>query len=363
VNRASRRRIVELAEVRVMREDRTTLSLDRLDVREGEILVVIGPNGGGKSTLLRVMGLLETPAAGSVRFLDRPVSAGDLGARRQMATVFQEPLLVDATVFDNAALGLRFRRRPADEVTVAVGRWLDRLGIGHLAHRRARTLSGGEAQRVALARALVLRPALLMLDEPFSALDQPTREALITELGRILREDRVTTVLVTHDRGEALSLGDRVAAMIGGKIRQVDEAARVFRAPVSEAVARFVGVETIVDCVVAGIDGDVVVLEVAGQRVEVAGEAKPGDAVRLCIRPEDVTLMTAPLAATSRRNHLAGRIRESTPAGAHVRTVVDCGFPLVALLTRRSADDLGLADGVPVVAAFKATAAHIIPRD
>ena len=281
-----------------------------------------------------------------------------------MASVFQDPLLVDATAFDNVALGLRFRGLSRGEIAPRVQRWMDRFGIGHLAGRRARTLSGGEAQRTALARALVLQPALLLLDEPFSALDQPTRDALIAELGHILRHDRITTVLVTHDRGEAMALGDRVAAMMDGHILQLDDASRLFRAPVSEAVARFVGVETIVDGRIVAAGDGLLTLEVAGQKIEVAAsQGQVGDDVRLCVRPEDVTLgVPGEVCLSSSRNQLTGAITQLLPSGTQVRVLVDCGFPLVALVTHRSVEEMSMVEGMAVVASFKASAAHVIPR-
>ena len=217
------------------------LDVPALDVRAGEILAVLGPNGAGKSTLLRVLGLLERPAVGTVRVGGEEVRpARVLALRRRMASAFQEPLLADASVLDNVGLGLRFRGVAAAERRMRSMRWLDRFGIASLAPRPARTLSGGEAQRTALARALVLEPELLLLDEPFSALDQPTREDLLGELSRILREDARTTVFVTHDRVEALALSDRLAVMMDGRVLQLDDTRRVFGAPVSETVARFV---------------------------------------------------------------------------------------------------------------------------
>lgn len=357
--------VVELEGVRVVHGERAVVDVGHLAVRAGELLVVIGPNGSGKSTLLRVLGLLEAPTAGSVRFRGQPVARRDLlTMRRQMASVFQDPLLVDATAFDNVALGLRFRGLSRGEVVPPVQRWMDRLGIGHLAARRARTLSGGEAQRTALARALVLQPAVLLLDEPFSALDQPAREALIVELGRILRHDRITTVLVTHDRGEAMTLGDRVAVIMDGRILQLDDAPRLFRAPASEAVARFVGVETIVDGRVVEAGDGLLTLDVAGQKIEVAaGGGQIGEGVRLCVRPEDVTLaVPGEVSLSSSRNQLTGTVTQLLPSGAQVRALVDCGFPLVALVTHRSVEEMAMIEGMPVVASFKATAAHVIPR-
>jgi molybdopterin-binding protein len=356
--------VVSLTGVRVSYRDAPVLAVDRLDLREGEVLAVIGPNGSGKSTLLRVVGLLEPPSAGEVRFRGRLVEAAHaLSERRQMAMVFQQPLLADTSVNRNVGLGLRFRGVARAEQSARVQRWLDRLSIGGLGHRAARTLSGGEAQRVALARALVTSPDVLLLDEPFAALDQPSRAALITDLGGILRMDHVTTLFVTHERGEAQTFADRVAVMLGGRLHQIDETARVFGAPVSEAVARFVGVETIVPGVVVTHEGGVTVVDVAGRKVEVAARANPGEAVRLCLRPEDVTLMhpSERASLSSARNHLAGTIATVTPTSAHVRVVVDCGFPLVAAVTPRSVDDLALVPGAAITAVFKASAAHLLP--
>jgi tungstate transport system ATP-binding protein len=334
------------------------------------VLAVIGPNGAGKSTLLRVMALLEAPTRGRV-LVDGELVTGAraLALRRRMASAFQEPLLADATVADNVAMGLRFRGVPPAEVRARVARWLDRFGIAALAARQARTLSGGEAQRTSLARALVLEPALLLLDEPFSSLDQPTREVLLGELRRILREDARTTVLVTHDRGEALALGDRVAVMMDGRLCQVDETSAVFRAPATAAVARFVGVETIVEGAVWAVRdrltgvavGEVIIL--AEQRALAEQHAEPGERVRVCVRAEDVTLTVGPARAAdaaSAENHLCGRLVGFHSAGAHVRVVIDCGFPLVALSTRRAVDDLRLRDGAVVTAHFRAGAVHLL---
>jgi tungstate transport system ATP-binding protein len=355
--------VVELHGVQVSRGGRTVLEIPELAVEAGQVLAVIGPNGAGKSTLLRVMGLLEAPAAGTVRFQGERVSPSDgLAVRRRMASVFQEPLLADTTVRDNAALGLRFRGVDPGRAALRVETWLARLGIAHLASRQARTLSGGEAQRTALARALVLEPDLLLLDEPFSALDQPTREALLEDIARILRQERITTVLVTHDRAEAMTLGDRVAVLLGGRVVQVDEAAQVFRAPISEDVARFVGVETIFDGQVVEWAGDLALVDVGGQMVEVAQRAAPGERVRLCVRPEDVTIFPGgPKPGGTREfNRLGGRVQRLVPSGPHVRVIIDCGFPLVALVTQRSVEELGFVAGSQVTAHFKASAPHLL---
>ena len=355
--------VLGLRNVRRRYAARDALDVPALDVFAGEVLAVIGPNGAGKSTLLRLLGLLERPDAGVVLVAGRAVDAGDaLAERRRMATVFQEPLLADASVADNVGMGLRFRGVPASAAAPRVARWLARLDVAVLARRPARTLSGGEAQRVALARALVLEPEVLLLDEPFSGLDAPTRAALLTDLGAILRADKTTTVLVTHERGEALALADRVAVLIGGRLRQVDETARVFYAPVAEDVARFVGVETLVTGRVLQSDGGVTAVDAGGRVVEVAAVATAGATVRLAIRPEDVTLEPAGagLRRTSARNALDGVIARVTPSTHAMHVTVDVGFPLVAAVTTRSVRELALAPGARVCAVFKASAAHLI---
>ncbi len=315
--------VVELAGISVEREGRVVLDVPALTVLPGEVLAVIGPNGAGKSSLLRVMGALESPAAGTVRFQGLAVSAAQaLAVRRRMASVFQEPLLADATVFDNVAMGLRFRGADRARIEAQVARWLTRFEIAALAGRQARTLSGGEAQRAALARALVVEPELLLLDEPFSALDAPTREGLIDDLGRVLRAERITTVLVTHDH-EAV-VGCRVLSSIGG----------------------------------------VSTIEVGGQTMEVEQRAEPGEEARLCLRAEDVTLKTGtpPPGASLPPNRLKGAVSRLHPVGLHVRVAVDCGFPLTALVTHRAVEELGLGEGVEVTVQFKATAPHLLLR-
>jgi tungstate transport system ATP-binding protein len=357
-----RRPILAARDLEIRRGTHVVLRVPALDVRPGEVLAVIGPNGAGKSSLLRVLALLEAPAAGELSFAGETVAFRSrrlLALRRRMAVVFQEPLLCDTTVERNVALGLRLRGIAS---RAAVARWLERLGVAHLRDRPAHALSGGEAQRVSLARALVLDPEVLFLDEPFAGLDPPTRTALRAELRTILAETRATAVFVTHDRDEALALGDRVAVLLRGEVAQLDVPERVFGFPADEEVARFVGVETLLAGTVDGAADGVVVARVAGGTVEVVGEARAGERVLVCLRPEDVALARADALPSSVRNHLVGRITAVVPLGFVVRVVVDCGAPVVAVVTRRSAEELGLAAGERVIASFKATAAHLLRR-
>jgi tungstate transport system ATP-binding protein len=204
----------------VRRGGQAILDVPALAVRPCEVLAVVGPNGAGKSTLLQVMALLLAPDAGEVCFHGALVDArrDPVPVRRRMAVVFQEPLLFDTSVFENVASGLRLRGVARAAIREGVVAWLERLGIAHLAGRAARTLSAGEARRASLARALVLEPELLLLDEPFGALDYPTRQALLGELPPLVAAARTTTVLVTHDPTEARALATRAIALHAGRI-------------------------------------------------------------------------------------------------------------------------------------------------
>lgn len=232
---------LEVRDLLIRRGGRDLLRIERLAIQRGEIVVLVGPNGAGKSTLMTALALIDRPATGTILLDGVPVDwrHGALAARRRLAVVFQEPLLFDTTVAENVASGLKLRGIGRREREPRVRHWLERLDISHLAARQARTLSGGEAQRTSLARALVLEPELLLLDEPFAALDAPTREALADDLLPLLRETATTTLLVTHDRDEALDLGDRLAVIMDGKLAQVDTPERVMAAPANDDVAAF----------------------------------------------------------------------------------------------------------------------------
>jgi molybdopterin-binding protein len=340
---------------------REVLRVEALGVSAGEVLAVIGPNGAGKSTLVQALGLLLEPAAGQVFFDGEPVDGDRLRYRRRMAVVFQEPLLLDTTVEANVATGLALRGVRGEEQRRRVSEWLDRFGIAHLAKRSARTLSGGEAQRTSLARALVLEPEVLLLDEPFSALDAPARQALTDDLDGVLGATGIATVFVTHDRAEALRLGDRVGVLMGGRLRQAGPPEEVFAAPADEEVAAFVGIETIVPGRVLSVESGLASVDVAGHTVEAGAPPGVADQVLVCLRPEDIILSRrAGHERTSARNALPATVRRVLPSGHFVRVELDAGFPLVALITRQSLEELSLAPGAEVMASFKATAVHLI---
>jgi len=233
--------LVEIHDLLVKRGNHPALQLDELTIIEGEVLAVVGPNGAGKSTLLLTLARLLRPEHGKILFNSQQVSVeSDTSYRRRIALVMQDPLLFVASVFDNVASGLHFRGISNDVIRRDVPLWLERMGVGHLSKRRAGELSGGEAQRVSLARALVLKPQLLLLDEPFSALDPPTRSRLLEDLSTLLGETATTTVFVTHDLNEAAQLAGRMAVIVGNRLRQVGIPEDVFSKPVDQDVAQFV---------------------------------------------------------------------------------------------------------------------------
>jgi ABC-type sulfate/molybdate transport systems ATPase subunit len=242
-------------DLRVRAHGRELLHVPALDVAAGEVLAVLGPNGAGKSTLLRALGHLVIRSGGLHRggdvLLDgRPAGAREL--RAAVAAVLQRPILRRGTVAANAAAGLRLRGVGRAEARRRSAPWLDALGVGHLAGRSARTLSGGEAQRVAIARALAVTPRVLLLDEPFAGLDATTRADLLADLHTVLAGLDTATVLVTHDRHEAVALAGHTALLVAGRIRQLGPTGHVLDQPVDADCARLVGFTNVLPPAVTG---------------------------------------------------------------------------------------------------------------
>jgi len=268
--------LLEVRDLVVTRANRRILAVDELTIRKGETLAIVGPNGAGKSTLLLALAGLLRPDRGSMVFEGAPVvPARDLAYRRRIGLVFPAPLLLSTSVFGNVAAGLRFRGVGAAETRDRVEHWLERLAIAHLRDRPASQLSSGEAQRTSLARALVLDPHLLLLDEPFVALDGTTRAQLLDDFERLRVEAPTTLVLVTHHLHEAARLGDRLAILLEGRIRQCDVTERVMTSPVDADVAAIVQTEARVrGHIVATEDGLVVVDTGAGSGRDVEERAR-----------------------------------------------------------------------------------------
>lgn len=340
------------------------LDIPELHVQQGRILALIGPNGAGKSTLLLMLAGLLKPQEGRIYFQGMPVESRlDLAMLRQnVSVVFQEPLLLNSNVFENVALGLKFRKFKNEEIKSKVQRALDYFGISHLAKRSARALSGGEAKRVSLARALAIRPQMLLLDEAFNSLDPPSREAIIEDLKRILEETKITAVLALHDREETLRLAQDVSVMHQGKIVQSGTTSTIYNHPDSEFVANFVGTETILEGTVKSCSEGNILISVQGKEIEAIGNCSIGQRVYCCLRPENVVLSSRKQEKISARNVFEAKVIKIIRQGFFNKLLLDCGFPLVAYITIPSYEDLDITLGTFVIASFKATSVHVIFR-
>ncbi|MBI3169587.1 MAG: ABC transporter ATP-binding protein [Chloroflexi bacterium] len=233
--------MIEVKNLLVQRNGRDALKIESLDIQKGETLAVVGPNGAGKSTFLLALAHLLKSKKGEIIFHGKPQKEWhDLEYRRKIAFVFQDPLLMDMSVRENIALGLKFRTMDKKETHERVDKWATAMGVDKLLERRANQLSGGEAQRVSLARAFVLDPELLLMDEPFSAVDPQTREKLLEDLSKVLAEDHRTTIFVTHNLKEAAQFGDRVAIIINHELKQVDQPEKIKQNPADSSVRDFV---------------------------------------------------------------------------------------------------------------------------
>ena len=232
--------LLQVEGLQIRRGGVQVLDLPVFSIIAEEKVAVIGPNGAGKSSLLLGLACLIQRECGTITFQGEKVTPrGETAFRRRIAMVFQEPLLFDTTVLDNVAEGLRIRGGRRAEAREAALESLELLKVGHLAGRSAHKLSGGEAQRVSLARAFAVRPKLILMDEPFSSLDLPTRIALAEDLGRILHESGTAALIATHDRIEALRVVERLVVMEGGKIIQEGTPQEVMAQPVNSFVAAF----------------------------------------------------------------------------------------------------------------------------
>lgn len=356
--------LLEVSRLRVVRAGVLILDIPQFQVNSGEVVGVIGPNGAGKTTFMTALSGLMEPQAGQFLFRGAPVRPfHDLSYRRKLAIVMQSPLLLNSSVYDNVTAGLRFRGIPGQVIRARANEWLERLGIAHLSRRPARALSGGEAQRVSLARAFVLQPELILLDEPFSALDAPTRALLVSDLKGLLSKTGTAGIFITHDLDEALGLSDRIAVFIRGELRQMGSPREIFSRPVDPDVARFTGVEMVLPAQVVHQSEGLIRADCGGLTLEAVSGAAAGSQVYLCLRPEDLILSThSPQAQDSARNHFSAVIEQISPQGPFTRIGLKNQVRLVSLVTRSSCQEMGLAPGQPVYASVKATAIHVIEK-
>ena len=301
----------------------TVVALDGLDldVAGGEFLALLGPSGCGKTTALRAIAGFDRPDAGRVLLDGRDIT-GVPASKRDMGMVFQAySLFPNLTVAENVAFGLRIRRRPKSEQTARAAELLELVGLADRAARYPHQLSGGQQQRVALARALAVAPQVLLLDEPLSALDAQVRVQLREEIRRIQLELGITTVFVTHDQAEALSVADRVGVIRGGRLEQVASPDELYERPATGFVAEFVGTMNRVPATLAG--GAV---ELLGVRRPVAGAAPASGGVVALVRPEALVVTADPAGAarvvTRTFSGASTRVLVALPDGVEVRVDV-----------------------------------------
>ena len=338
----------------------------RYPIEASTVLILFGPFGSGKTTILRCVAGLEWPETGTIQFVSRRWLDTAAGIRvapqdRHIGYLPQDYALFPTySVAGNIAYGLSHlssqeRKKRVDEL-------LDMFQLRGLDGAKPGELSGGQQQRVALARAVAPRPLLLLLDEPFSALDAPTRVRLRDELRSFLKQLALPSIIVTHDWTEALTLGDVMAVISGGNVLQVDTPIEVFSRPQNAEVARVMGIETVVKGQVVGTADGMVRVSVQGTLLTAVQGELAGPSVFVCIRSEDVVLAREQAGASSARNHLAGTVNQVILLGALARITIDCGFPLVAMVTRSTVEEFGLSPGIPVMAAIKAGAVHLVSR-
>jgi molybdopterin-binding protein len=336
-----------------------------LEVPKGGYALIIGPTGSGKTTLLEAVAGHARLKAGRVFMHDDEVTHLP-PEQRGLGFVYQQyHLFPHLSVRDNIGYGLGRARGTGDRESpkARIAELADMLAIEPLLDRPVRGLSGGEQQRVALARALAPRPSILLLDEPFAAVDPATRQVLRRELRELHERERITTLQVTHDFDEALRLGDLVAVLSEGRIAQSGSPEQVFRYPNSAFVARFVGTGNV-------IAGEVERLEpdngpgpfrgrFAGGNLMLDVVAEREGPIHAVIRPEDIVLSLTHHPGSA-RNHMDGRVVRLERIGPVTLVHLDVGRPLIASLTTQSVEDMGLKTGVAVVVAFKATAILLV---
>ena len=329
-------------------------AVDRLDleIRRGEFVALLGPSGCGKTTTLRMVAGLVEPTAGQI-LLDGDDLTAKPTHRRNIGMVFQNyALFPHMTVADNVAFGLEMRGIARAEARDRVAEALGLVRLGGLEARRPKALSGGQQQRVALARALVIRPDLLLLDEPLSNLDAKLREEMRGEIREIQRRLGITTVFVTHDQAEALALADRIAVMERGRLAQLGTPEEIYERPATPFVARFVGRINAL-AAEAGADGR---LRIGGALLSVPELAPPGARATVMIRPQYVRL-------ASSGGTLTGHVTGVTYIGDVVQiAVAGDGFALTA--ERGTADPSwrGLAAGQAVSVGWPPDSARIFPE-
>ncbi|MEO5814289.1 MAG: sn-glycerol-3-phosphate ABC transporter ATP-binding protein UgpC [Gemmatimonadaceae bacterium] len=325
-----------------------------LDVADGELLVLVGGSGSGKSTILRMVAGLESVSSGTIRIDDRDIT--HLAPReRDVAMVFQDyALYPHLSVRDNLSLGLKLRRVPKEEIARRVAWAAGILSIEPLLDRKPKQLSGGQRQRVAMGRAMVREPLVFLFDEPLSNLDAGLRAQMRIEIGGLQRRLKTTTIYVTHDQVEAMTLGDRIVVLAGGRIQQVGKPIDLYRSPANRFVAGFIGTPPM-NFIDGGYDGTAFVAD--GVRIAMPGERLLASPTALGIRPEDLEIVSAD---TTDGSPLSGRVVLVERLGGTSHIHFDVGAS--RLLASVSGDELPVV-GQVITVQVPAARTHLFAGD
>ncbi len=327
-----------------------------LTVSEGEYFIILGPTGAGKTVLLESIAGLYPIKSGEIWLRGKEVTQLE-PEKRGISIVYQDhALFPHLSVKDNITFGLKLCKQTKQEAEAALDWIAGLLGISHLLNRKPDTLSGGEQQKVALARALSIKPEVLLLDEPLSALDPETREGVQKELRQLHNHLKVTTIHVTHDFEEAIALGDHIAVLGEGCIKQAGTPEQIFRQPNSEFIARFAMARNIFTGEVIDRDNGTAIF--CTEDIELAVATDLRGKLHASVRPEDILISPKPL-HSSARNSFGGIIAHIADRGSTIYLTVNLPPDFICLITRRSFEEMGLAEGQKVYITFKASAIHI----
>ncbi len=298
-----------------------------LDIASGSLVTLLGPSGCGKTTLLRMVAGLESPTAGDIFIKGRRVNDMPVH-KRNLGMIFQNyALFPHKSIFDNVAFGLKYRHVPAPEIKKKVTRALEMVRLPGVENRKPAQLSGGQQQRIALARAIVIEPDVLLMDEPLSALDENLREEMRREIDNIQKILGVTTIFVTHDQREALSMSDEIVVIKDGRIQQTGNPEQVYNEPENHFVADFIGHSNFIPGTVQAMEDDAVVVKTdTGDVVKAARKRQwqAGDAVEIVVRAQRFEALTSLAeAAGGDSNSFTGEIKDRSYMGGEISYFVE----------------------------------------
>lgn len=331
-----------------------------LEVKEGEFVTLLGPSGCGKTTTLRMISGFELPTSGEILIEGEDISMVPPN-KRPTTMVFQNyALFPHMTVFENISYGLRIRRKPDAHVRMDTEETMRLVGLEGLGDRSPAQLSGGQQQRVSLARSLVMQPKVLLLDEPLSNLDAKLRVSTRIEIRKLQQRVGITSVYVTHDQEEAMTLSDRVVIMHQGKIQQVGTPKEIYAHPINRFVAGFIGKANFLECHIAGISEQEIELDVMGRRVNApAGKVSlsKGQKALLVVRPESAEL------EPKKPDMLAGTVLQTVYLGSQMIYEIDVNGRVLTIEIANPQDHIAFATGEEVSVTFKEKSLHILPYE